>query len=109
MTVDIDFDQNKYPRAKVWLEAKHIDLYDIEKDAIAVATFFMDLAKEHPGCRIRRESDYDGDPYLAIEVERFEEDGEYKRRVNSLIQRQKAIDERDRLEFERLQKKFGNT
>ena len=70
------------------------------------------ITKYGPDARIDYSSQgfdrYDDSPGFQLLKNREETDAEYEKRINDERAHQAALDERERMEFERLNKKFGS-
>jgi len=100
MTVDRD-------RKMVWHEKTELYLsYNTIDEAIAMLEGIK--ASYGGSARIeKRQHRYDDGEYLAVDVEEPETDAEMARRIAQEEAHEARMAERDRSEFERLKKKFG--
>lgn len=68
------------------------------------------ILKKHPIARVQKyHEDYDENEYVGIFIEVPETDKQFAERLTREAERAERNEERDRLEFERLQKKFGGS
>jgi hypothetical protein len=104
----------KTPQKKIIEETvAEIDGYSFEVTLAGLSQYVRDLIQKYgPDARVHYEKYFlpydDNDYYHHITIKREETDEEFQKRLAEEKARQDAIDERERKEFERLNKKFGS-
>jgi pimeloyl-CoA synthetase len=92
----------------VQVEVNQISLYDLEGSVEDAIVALQREVVNYPGARLVKEyGRYNGDSdYLAVKIERLENDAEYVARLEQERQHAAAQEERDRQQFLRLKAKF---